>query len=207
MAKYGYVRVSAKDQKLDRQYAALEAAGVTRRNIYADKKSGKNFSRPAYQRLMKRLRPGDLLIIKSIDRLGRNYKEIIEQWRIITQEKQADVKVLDMPLLDTTYCKDVLGTFIADLVLAVLSYAAQIERDMMLQRQAEGIIAAKKKGAKFGRPKKDLPNDFDALYLSWRRGELTGDEVAARCNMALGVLYRKLRESGVKVKRDPRPRP
>ncbi len=207
MHKYGYVRVSAKDQRLDRQYAALEEADVPHRNIYADKKSGKNFARPAYQRLMKRLRPGDLLIIKSIDRLGRNYKEVIEQWRFITQEKQADVKVLDMPLLDTTFCKDLLGTFIADLVLAVLSYAAQTERDMMLQRQAEGIAAARAKGKKFGRPRKDLPTDFDALYASWRSGELTGDEVAARCDMALGVLYRKLRESGVKVKRDPRPRP
>lgn len=193
--KYGYFRVSTREQHLDRQFAALAGENIPSRNYYIDKQSGKNFDRPAYRRLLRRLQPGDLLVIKSIDRLGRNYCEIIEQWRVITQAKRADIKVLDMPLLDTTFCKDVLGTFIADLVLAVLSYAAQIERDMMLQRQAEGIAAAKARGVRFGRPKKELPQDFDKLYAAWRAGALTNKEFAEKCNMALGVIYRKIREN------------
>lgn len=181
-------------------------AGIQRRRIYMEKKSGKDFQRPAYRRLMKRLRSGDLLVIKSIDRLGRNYDEIIEQWRILTKERGVDIRVLDMPLLDTTHAKDLLGTFIADLVLQVLSYCAHAERESIRQRQAEGIAAARARGVQFGRRKKELPPDFPELYTAWRRGDMTGAEIAARCDMALGVLYRKLREGGVQVQTAPRPR-
>lgn len=191
---YGYVRVSTKDQFEDRQVIALAEYQIPRKNLFIDKQSGKDFERPAYKRLVRKLRPGDLLIVKSIDRLGRNYKEIIEQWRIITKERGADIKVLDMPLLDTTYGKDLLGTFIADLVLSVLSYASQIERENILKRQAEGIAAAKARGVKFGRPMKHLPDNFDQLYKAWRRGEITSRELEERCDMALGVIYRKIRE-------------
>jgi len=196
---YGYIRVSAKDQNIDRQVDSLCAVGVSAKHLYVDRKSGKNFERPAYQRLMKRLRPGDLLIVKSIDRLGRNYDEIMEQWRILTKERGIDIRVLDMPLLDTTHAKDLLGTFIADLVLQVLSYCAHAERDSIRQRQKEGIASAKARGVQFGRPKKELPEDFDQLYNSWRNGELTGNELAEKCNVALGVLYRKVRERGLSV--------
>lgn len=206
MEEYGYARVSGKDQNLDRQIDAMLKAGVPRRRIYTEKKSGKDFQRPTYQRLVKRLKPGDLLLIKSIDRLGRNYDEIIEQWRALTKERGVDIRVLDMPLLDTTHAKDLLGTFIADLVLQVLSYCAHAERENIRQRQAEGIAAAKARGVRFGREKKELPPDFPELYAAWRRGEITGDEIAARCNMALGALYRRLRELGIQVQSAPRPR-
>ena len=152
---------------------ALSQFPIPEKNIYIDKKSGKDFNRPAYRRLLRRLKPGDLLYVKSIDRLGRNYTEIIEQWRIITREKNADIKIIDMPLLDTTYGKDLLGTFISDLVLSVLSYAAELERDHIRSRQAEGIAAAKARGVRFGRPVKNLPDNFDELYTAWRRGELS----------------------------------
>lgn len=191
---FGYVRVSTKDQFEDRQIIALAEYEIPRKNLFIDKQSGKDFERPAYKRLVRKLKPGDLLIVKSIDRLGRNYKEIIEQWRIITKERGADIKVLDMPLLDTTYGKDLLGTFIADLVLSVLSYASQIERENILKRQAEGIAAAKARGVKFGRPVKYLPDNFEQLYRSWRRGEITSVELEEQCDMALGVIYRKIRE-------------
>lgn len=196
---YGYIRVSAKDQNVNRQVDSMCAAGVSPNRLYVDKQSGKDFERPAYRRLVKRLRPGDLLIVKSIDRLGRNYDEIMEQWRILTKERGIDIRVLDMPLLDTTHAKDLLGTFIADLVLQVLSYCAHAERDNIRQRQMEGIISAKARGVQFGRPKKELPEDFDQLYDSWRNGEMTGDELAKKCNIALGVLYRKVKERGLSV--------
>lgn len=201
---YGYIRVSTKEQHLDRQILAMEEAGIPQRRIYTDKQSGKDFERPAYCRLMKRLRPGDLLVVKSIDRLGRNYDEIIDQWRILTKERSVDIRVLDMPLLDTTHAKDLLGTFIADLTLQVLSYCAHAERDNTRQRQMEGIISAKARGVQFGRPKKELPENIDDLYAAWRQGEFSGEELAARCDMALGVLYRKLRERGFRVKDAPR---
>lgn len=197
MENYGYIRVSSKDQHTDRQHIALAAYHIPKKNLFTDKQSGKDFDRPAYRRLLKKLKPGDLLILKSIDRLGRNYDEIIEQWRIITKVKQADILVMDMPLLDTRQCKDILGTFIADLVLQILSYVAHTERENIHQRQAEGIAAAQARGVRFGRPKKDFPPDFDVLYASWRDGQMTGDELAARCDMALAVVYRKLRERGI----------
>ena len=146
---------------------------------------------------MKRLRPGDLLCVKSIDRLGRDYQEIIEQWRMITKERQADIRVMDMPLLDTTYGKDLLGTFIADLTLQVLSFAAQLEREDIRQRQAEGIASAKARGVRFGRKKKELPEDFENWFARWRSGEITGKQMADHCGMEISVLYRKLREAGI----------
>lgn len=170
---FAYVRVSMKEQNADRQLIALEPYNIKPENILIDKKSGKDFDRPKYQRLMRNLRRGDLLYIKSIDRLGRDYTEIIDQWRILTREKGVDIKVLDMPMLDTTYCKDLLGTFISDLVLQVLSFSAQREREYLLQRQAEGIAAALAKGIKFGREGKSLPDNFEDIYTRWRNKELT----------------------------------
>lgn len=204
---YGYLRVSAKDQNLDRQLAAMGEAGISSRQLYMDRQSGKDFDRPAYCRLLKRLNPGDLLVIKSIDRLGRNYDEIIEQWRISTKERGVDIQVLDMPLLDTSHAKDLLGTFIADLTLQVLSYCAHAERDNTRQRQREGIVLAKARGVRFGRPKKELPENIDELYSAWRRGEMTSEEFAVQCDMALGVLYRKLKERGFCVQDSPKHRP
>ena len=159
-----------------------------------DKLSGKDFKRPAYRKLMRRLKPDDVLIVKSIDRLGRNYKEIMEQWRIITKEKRADIRVIDTPLLDTTYCKDLLGTFIADLVLAVMSYTAQMERENIRQRQAEGIAAAKARGVQFGRPQIELPEDFAQQYGLWRSGEITIPELAEYCGISRSTLYVRLKE-------------
>lgn len=199
---FGYIRVSAKDQNTDRQLDALAPLGMSKKNLYIDKQSGKDFERPAWRQLVKRLRPGDLLYIKSIDRLGRDYQEIIEQWRIITKEKQADIRVLDMPLLDTTYGKDLLGTFIADLTLQVLSFVAQLERENIRQRQAEGIASAKARGVRFGRKKKELPEDFDAWFVRWRSGEITGKQMAAHCDMEISVLYRKLKELGIRLDRN-----
>ena len=164
MTIYGYMRVSSKDQNEDRQQDALAQYDIPINNVYMDKISGKDFKRPAYRKLMRRLKPDDVLVVKSIDRLGRNYKEIMEQWRIITKEKMADIKVIDTPLLDTTYCKDLLGTFIADLVLSVMSYTAQMERDNIRQRQAEGIASAKSRGVDFGRPYLGKPDNFDFQY-------------------------------------------
>ncbi len=194
---YGYIRVSTREQNEDRQLIALSACHIPQKNLYMDKRSGRDFNRPAYKRLLKKLKPGDLLIVKSIDRLGRNYDEILEQWRIITKVRQADVLVLDMPLLDTRQCRDILGSFIADLVLQILSYVAHTERENIHQRQAEGIAAAKARGVRFGRPVKEFPPDFDSLYVSWRNGEISGDELADRCDMALGAVYRKLRQQGI----------
>ncbi|MDR1631061.1 MAG: recombinase family protein, partial [Oscillospiraceae bacterium] len=170
---FGYVRVSMKDQNEDRQLIALELYAIPPENIYIDRKSGKDFNRPEYKKLLRKLRAGDLLYLKSIDRLGRNYAEIIEQWQFLTRRKGVDIKVLDMPMLDTTYCKDLLGTFIADLVLQVLSFAAQLERENLLQRQAEGIAAAKAKGVVFGRKTVTVPEDFETIYARWRDKELS----------------------------------
>lgn len=162
---YGYVRVSTKEQNEDRQLIALHDVGVMQKNIYMDKQSGKDFNRPQYKKLLKKLKPGDLLYIKSIDRLGRNYEEIRNQWRIITKEKNADIYVIDMPLLDTRRGKDLLGTFISDLVLQLLSFVAENERTNIKQRQAEGIAAAKAKGIRFGRPPKPLPDNFHEAHI------------------------------------------
>lgn len=191
---YGYVRVSSTDQNEDRQMIALSEAGVPKKNIYMDKMSGKDFDRPQYQKLLKKLKPGDLLYILSIDRLGRNYEEIQKQWRIITKEKNVDVCVIDMPLLDTRQGKDLMGTFIADLVLQILSFVAQSERENIKKRQAEGIAAAKAKGVRFGRPEKDVPDNFAAIIKLWEQKKLPLSEVLKQCNMSEATFYRRLRE-------------
>lgn len=185
---YGYVRVSTKEQNEDRQLIALHEVGVLQKNIYTDKQSGKDFNRPQYKRLLKKIKPGDLLYIKSIDRLGRNYEEIQNQWRIITKEKNADIYVIDMPLLDTRRGKDLLGTFISDLVLQLLSFVAENERTNIKQRQAEGIAAAKAKGIRFGRPPKPLPDNFHEAYQRWKQGEITGTAAAKECGMPLSTF-------------------
>ena len=191
---YGYVRVSSQEQNEDRQLIAMAESGVARGNIFIDKQSGKDFERPNYKRLMKKLRPGDTLIIKSIDRLGRNYEEIQNQWRIITKEKKVDIVVIDMPLLDTRRDKNLLGTFISDLVLQLLSFIAENERTTIRQRQAEGIAAAKKRGVRFGRPTKEAPPDFDELIAKWQKKEMPLDEILRQYGMSESTFYRRLRE-------------
>ena len=175
---YGYVRVSTKEQNEARQMIAMREFGIDDKHIFLDKQSGKDFNRPKYQKLIRRLKKGDTLVIKSIDRLGRNYDEIIEQWRIITKDKQAAIVVLDMPLLDTRQGRDLTGTLIADIVLQLLSYVAQTEREFIRRRQAEGIAAAKAKGVKFGVKPKEKPPGFDAYYEQWQRGEISARAAA-----------------------------
>ena len=182
---YGYIRVSTREQNEDRQRLALAALPVPEENIYMDKQSGKDFERPQYRRLVRRLRRDDLLYVKSIDRLGRNYSEILEQWRMLTKEKGVDIAVLDMPLLDTRRGKDLMGTFLSDIVLQVLSFVAENERDNIRQRQAEGIAAAKERGVRFGRPEKEIPGRFFLLYDDWKKGEISGREAARQ----LGVTH------------------
>ena len=182
---YGYVRVSSIEQNESRQLFSMESYGIKKKNIFIDKQSGKNFDRPNYKRLIKKIRSGDLLVIQSIDRLGRNYAEVLEQWRVITKEKGTDILVLDMPLLDTRHGKDLLGTFIADLVLQILSFVAEAERNHIRERQAQGIAAAKRRGVKFGRPPKKLEPLFYTTYERWKRGEITGTKAAEICLMPL----------------------
>ena len=191
---YGYIRVSSKDQNEDRQLIALHSRGVKDDCIYIDKKSGKDFDRPQYKKLMKKLKPGDLLMIQSIDRLGRNYEEVQNQWRVLTKEKEVDICVIDMPLLDTRQGKDLLGTFIADLVLQILSFVAQNEREYIRKRQAEGIAAAKAKGVKFGRKPLPLPDNFHEVHRAWRSKKLTLKQAASTCNMPVGTFYGKARK-------------
>ena len=191
---YGYARVSAKDQKEDRQLDALYAVGLSRQNIYIDRRSGKDFDRPKYQKLLQKLKKDDLLYIKSIDRLGRNYTEIQEQWRLLTKNKGVDIVVMDMPLLDTRRGKDLMGTFLSDIVLQILSFIAENERVSIRQRQAEGIAAAKARGVRFGRPPKALPKNFSAVLRRWEAGELSGKDAAILCNMPLSsFLYKAKR--------------
>ena len=191
---YGYARVSTHEQNEERQIIALLAYGVERGSIFTDKQSGKDFDRPQYKRLVKKLKRDDLLCIKSIDRLGRNYEEIQNQWRILTKEKGADIVVLDMPLLDTRRGKDLVGTFLSDIVLQVLSFVAENERANIRQRQAEGIAAAKRRGVRFGRPERPLPAQFGALAREWEAGRLPFDALLARCDMSASTFYRRLRE-------------
>ena len=191
---YGYMRVSTREQNEDRQLIALNEAGVPRQNIYLDKQSGKDFARPQYKKLVRRMKKDDLLYIKSIDRLGRNYAEILEQWRILTKDKGVDIVVLDMPLLDTRRGKDLMGTFLSDIVLQVLSFVAENERINIRQRQAEGIAAAKARGVKFGRPPDELPDNFQDSYQRWKKGKITGSAAAKECGMALSSFrYRAAR--------------
>ena len=182
--EYGYVRVSAKDQNVERQIDAMHEAGLPDKRIFIEKQSGKDFDRPVYLRLLKKLRPGDVLFVKSIDRLGRNYNEILEQWRVITKEKEAAIVVLDMPLLDTRSNRDLTGTLIADIVLQLLSYVAQTEREFIKQRQAEGIAAAKARGVKFGHPLNPLPPDLDTVVTEYMTGAFTSREAAKRLEIS-----------------------
>lgn len=182
---YGYVRVSTKGQNVERQMTAMETAEIPKNNIFTDKKSGKDFNRPAYKRLMRKLRPGDVVFIKSIDRLGRNYDEIIQQWKYLTVDKDVDVVVIDFPLLDTrNQINGITGKFIADLVLQVLSYVAQVERENIKQRQAEGIKEAKKKGVRFGRPECEKPDAFVEVLQLWQDGQISGKEAGRRLNIS-----------------------
>ena len=188
---YGYIRVSTREQNEDRQRLALAALPVPEENIYMDKQSGKDFERPQYRRLVRRLRRDDPLYVKSIDRLGRNYSEILEQWRMLTKEKGVDIAVLDMPLLDTRRGKDLMGTFLSDIVLQVLSFVAENERDNIRQRQAEGIAAAKARGVRFGRPPLPLPDNFHMLHQAWRGQKITLRQAARACGMPTGTFYSK----------------
>ena len=191
---YGYIRVSTREQNEDRQLLALREIGIPEKSIFLDRQSGKDFDRPQYQRLLRKMKKDDLLYIKSIDRLGRNYTEILAQWRILTKDKGVDIVVLDMPLLDTRRGKDLMGTFLSDIVLQVLSFAAENERVNIRQRQAEGIAAAKKRGVRFGRPPQPLPDNFHAVYKAWRAKKLTLKQAAAACGMPAGTFYSKARK-------------
>ena len=191
MKIYGYMRVSSKEQNEDRQRIALIEMGVPEKNIYMDKQSGKDFERKQYKKLLRKLDENSVLFIKSIDRLGRNYSDLNEQWRIITKEKKADIVVIDMPILDTRREKNLLGTFISDIVLALLSYVAENERINIKQRQAEGIAAAKARGVKFGRPPLPIPDNFYQMHKEWRAGNITIDEAAKACGMCAKTFYSK----------------
>ena len=185
---YGYIRVSSRDQNEERQLIALKEVGVADKNIYLDKQSGKDFDRPKYKRLLRKIKKDDVLYIKSIDRLGRNYEEIQNQWRILTKEKGIDIVVLDMPLLDTRRGKDLMGTFLSDIVLQVLSFVAENERINIRQRQAEGIAAAKARGVRFGRPPKSLPENFYQCYQQLEAGEITCVAAAKACGMPMSTF-------------------
>lgn len=191
---YGYARVSGADQNEARQLTAFQELGIPPECIFTDKQSGKDFNRPQYRRLVKKLRPGDLLYVLSIDRLGRDYEEIGRQWRILTKEKCVDICVIDMPLLDTRQGKDLMGTFIADLVLQILSFVAQSERENIKKRQAQGIAAAKQRGVRFGRPEKPIPDDFGELVLRWESKDLSFEAVLRMCGMSQATFYRRLRD-------------
>lgn len=191
---YGYIRVSSADQNEDRQRIALTDAGVEEKNIFMDKLSGKNFNRPQYKKMVRRIKSGDLLYILSIDRLGRNYAEIQDQWRILTKDIGIDICVLDMPLLDTRTCKDLMGTFIADLVLQILSFVAQSERESIKKRQAQGIAAAKAKGIHMGRPVKTMPDNFGELVKRWEEKKIPLEQILQQCGMSEATFYRRLRE-------------
>lgn len=185
---YGYIRVSTREQNEDRQVLALKGLAIPEKNLFLDKQSGKDFARPQYRKMVRKLKKDDLLYVKSIDRLGRNYDEILEQWRILTKEKGVDIVVLDMPLLDTRRGKDLMGTFLSDIVLQVLSFVAENERTNIRQRQAEGIAAAKERGVRFGRPPRPLPENFHHLYQKWRNGNITGSAAAKLCGMPLSTF-------------------
>lgn len=190
---YGYIRVSSTDQNEQRQLLALLARGIPEGRIYMDRQSGKDFNRPQYKRLLRRLRAGDVLYVLSIDRLGRNYQEIQNQWRVLTRKIGADVCVLDMPLLDTREGKDLMGTFIADLVLQILSFVAQSERESIRRRQAEGIAAAQERGVRFGRPATELPPDFALIVSAWEDKTLTCGEAAELCGVSKATFYRRVK--------------
>lgn len=185
---YGYIRVSTREQNEDRQVLTLKGLAIPEKNLFLDKQSGKDFARPQYRKMVRKLKKDDLLYVKSIDRLGRNYDEILEQWRILTKEKGVDIVVLDMPLLDTRRGKDLMGTFLSDIVLQVLSFVAENERTNIRQRQAEGIAAAKERGVRFGRPPRPLPENFHHAYQKWKNGKITGTTAAKLCGMPLSTF-------------------
>lgn len=192
---YGYVRVSTKEQNEDRQMIAMQKIGVPTKNIFVDKHSGRDFNRPQYRKLLKTLRENDVLVLKSIDRLGRNYEEILEQWRIITKEKKAAIIVLDMPLLDTRQNRNLTGTLIADIVLQLLSYVAQTEREFIRQRQAEGIAAARQRGVRFGPPCKAKPENFQTCVNEWKAGRISAREAARRLEISHKTFLRWVNEA------------
>lgn len=194
MRVYGYVRVSSIDQNEDRQMVVMEQRKVPKGNIYVDKQSGKDFERPQYKKMIKKLKSGDLLYILSIDRLGRNYEDVQKQWRILTKEIGVDICIIDMPLLDTRNGKDLMGTFIADLVLQILSFVAQSERENIKKRQAQGIAAAQKKGIKFGRPEKELPLDFKEVVKRWENKTISTDTALKLCGFGKSTFYRRRME-------------
>jgi DNA invertase Pin-like site-specific DNA recombinase len=194
VAVYGYVRVSTAEQNEDRQTIAMNELRIPTGQIFIDKMSGRDFERPAYRAMTERLNPGDLVHIKSIDRLGRDYDEILNQWRILTKERGVDIAVIDMPLLDTRNGKDLMGTFLADLVLQILSFVAQNERELIHQRQAEGIAAAKQRGVEFGRPGRKAPDDFPLLVNKWECGKLEFDDALAQSGLKYATFFRRLRE-------------
>lgn len=191
---YGYIRVSSRDQNEDRQIIAMRNAGVPDTNLFMDKQSGKDFDRPGYKRVLKKLKPDDTLFIKSIDRLGRNYEEILEQWRVITKEKRAAIVVLDMPLLDTRQGRDLTGMLIADIVLQLLSYVAQTEREFIRQRQAEGIAAAKANGVRFGRRPIEKPTEYEQIRSAWESGELSARAAAKQLGISHKTFLRWAQE-------------
>ena len=195
VSTYGYMRVSSKDQNEDRQRIALLSFGIREEQIYLDKQSGKDFHRTQYQRLLKKLKPGDVLVVESIDRLGRNYEEILEQWRIITRTKKASIVVLDMPLLDTRTDRDLTGTLIADIVLQLLSYVAQTEREFIRKRQAEGIAAAQARGVVFGRRPKEKPDNYDTVLSLWQREQLSARQAAAQLSVNYKTFLKWARSS------------
>lgn len=192
--QYAYIRVSSQEQNEERQLVAMREMNVPSDNIFMDKQSGKDFNRPNYQALINTMQDGDLLYILSIDRLGRNYEEIQNQWRVLTKEKNVDICVIDMPLLDTRTCKDLMGTFIADLVLQILSFVAQSERENIRKRQAQGIAAAKANGIKFGRPEIPVPDDFSQIVSAWEKGKITITGALEKSHMSESTFYRRVRE-------------
>ena len=195
MNMYGYVRVSSQDQNEDRQMIAMREYGIPDGHIFLDKQSGKDFNRPQYLAMKDTVQKGDLLVVKSIDRLGRSYDDIREQWRILTKEKQIDIRVIEMPLLDTRQYKDLMGTFIADLVLQVLSFCSESERTAIRQRQAEGIAAAKARGVRFGRPAKKPPEDFAEMVKAWKSGEIRIEEALSHCEMSRSTFFSKIKKA------------
>lgn len=197
---YGYIRVSTREQNEDRQLIAMRELSIAEGNLFMDKQSGKDFERPQYRQMVRRLKKDDLLYIKSIDRLGRNYGEILEQWRILTREKKVDIVVLDMPLLDTRRGKDLVGTFLSDIVLQVLSFVAENERTNIRERQKEGIEAARLRGVQFGRPKKPVPANFEEVCCRWAAREISGKEAARQCNMPSTSFYRKAKNQTTALK-------
>ena len=202
MATYGYIRVSSTDQNEDRQIIEMNKLSVPPSNIYIDKMSGKDFERPAYKKMVKKLKQGDLLYILSIDRLGRNYVEIQDQWRILTHEKKVDISVIDMPIVSTRRDEDLMRTFVSDLVLQILSFVAQNERENIKKRQAQGIAAAKARGVKFGRPERPVPEEFSDVVRQWKQGKIDISQAVGMCNMSVATFYRRLREYRMNGKND-----